>query len=90
MSVYFFVCVWLLTFYSLFKGLHGIELGNQLIKKVVHEVLAEFPHITKLSSLSPIPGFKDWLLLELRKRTNGMFTLFLSFGTFILVLFTKV
>uniref|UniRef100_T1E1M5 Putative malonyl-CoA decarboxylase n=1 Tax=Cupiennius salei TaxID=6928 RepID=T1E1M5_CUPSA len=53
------------------KGLHGIELGNQLIKKVVREVLAEFPHISKLSSLSPIPGFKEWFLLELRKVTNG-------------------
>ncbi|KAG8190512.1 hypothetical protein JTE90_006679 [Oedothorax gibbosus] len=53
------------------KGLHGIELGNQIIKKVVHEVQAEFPHISKFSSLSPIPGFRDWLLLELKKMTNG-------------------
>lgn len=62
------------VFYSITstqKGLHGIELGNQLIKKVVKEVLSEFPHIVKLSSLSPIPGFKDWLLLEFRKLTNG-------------------
>ncbi|KFM56632.1 Malonyl-CoA decarboxylase, mitochondrial, partial [Stegodyphus mimosarum] len=58
------------VFYSITstqKGLHGIELGNHLIKKVVHEVLSEFPHINKLSSLSPIPGFRDWLLLEIKK-----------------------
>ncbi|XP_042900724.1 malonyl-CoA decarboxylase, mitochondrial isoform X2 [Parasteatoda tepidariorum] len=53
------------------KGLHGIELGNQLIKKAVQEVLSEFPHVSKFSSLSPIPGFRDWLLLEIRKLKNG-------------------
>ncbi|CAL1270375.1 unnamed protein product [Larinioides sclopetarius] len=53
------------------KGLHGIELGNQLIKKVVREVLGEFPHITQLSSLSPIPGFRDWFLLEIKKMRGG-------------------
>ncbi|GIY64644.1 malonyl-CoA decarboxylase, mitochondrial [Caerostris darwini] len=53
------------------KGLHGIELGNQLIKKVVREVLAEFPHVTQLSSLSPIPGFRDWFLLEIKKMKGG-------------------
>ncbi|KAF8778112.1 malonyl-CoA decarboxylase, mitochondrial-like isoform X2 [Argiope bruennichi] len=53
------------------KGLHGIELGNQLIKKVVKEVLAEFPHITQLSSLSPIPGFRDWFLMEIKKMRGG-------------------
>ncbi|XP_054707075.1 malonyl-CoA decarboxylase, mitochondrial-like isoform X2 [Uloborus diversus] len=52
------------------KGLHGIELGNQLIKKVVREVQAEFPHIKQFSTLSPIPSFREWLLLELRKIKN--------------------
>ncbi|GFU40586.1 malonyl-CoA decarboxylase, mitochondrial [Trichonephila clavipes] len=62
------------VFYSITstqKGLHGIELGNQLIKKVVREVLAEFPHVSQLSSLSPISGFREWLLLEIKKLRTG-------------------
>ncbi|XP_037777406.1 malonyl-CoA decarboxylase, mitochondrial-like [Penaeus monodon] len=43
------------------KGLQGIELGNYLIKRVVRELKAEFPHMTQFSSLSPIPGFVKWL-----------------------------
>lgn len=68
-NVFLFCKCILVHFYI---GLHGIELGNQLIKKVVKEVLAEFPYINQLSSLSPIPGFKDWLLLEFRKLTDGL------------------
>nr|XP_045607335.1 malonyl-CoA decarboxylase, mitochondrial-like isoform X2 [Procambarus clarkii] len=43
------------------KGLQGIELGNYLIKRVVHELKAEFPSMSQFSSLSPIPGFVKWL-----------------------------
>ncbi|KAK7085778.1 hypothetical protein SK128_021160 [Halocaridina rubra] len=43
------------------KGLQGIELGNYLIKRVVRELQAEFPHMMQFSSLSPIPGFVKWL-----------------------------
>nr|XP_053649090.1 malonyl-CoA decarboxylase, mitochondrial-like [Cherax quadricarinatus] len=43
------------------KGLQGIELGNYLIKKVVHEMKAEFPSMSQFSTLSPIPGFVKWL-----------------------------
>lgn len=39
----------------------GIELGNYLIKRVVHELKAEFPSMSQFSSLSPIPGFVKWL-----------------------------
>jgi len=46
-------------------GLQGIELGNYLIKKVVREIQAELPHVIQFSSLSPIPGFRDWLLTEI-------------------------
>lgn len=47
------------------KGLQGVELGNYLIKKVVRELQAEFPNMKNFSSLSPIPGFRDWLLSEI-------------------------
>lgn len=49
------------------RGLQGIELGTQLIKRVVQEILIEFPYLTQFSTLSPIPGFKDWLLIEIQK-----------------------
>ena len=50
-----------------FQGLQGVELGNYLIKSVVRELLLEFPRMNQFASLSPIPGFKDWLLGELNK-----------------------
>ena len=42
-------------------------MGNYLIKSVVQEMLAEFPNMENFSSLSPIPGFKDWLVGEMSK-----------------------
>lgn len=53
------------------SGLVGIELGNYLIKQVVKEVQTEFPLLKQYSSLSPIPGYKDWLLSELLKVEKG-------------------
>ncbi|ESO88954.1 hypothetical protein LOTGIDRAFT_106236, partial [Lottia gigantea] len=49
------------------KGLQSIDLGNYLIKKVVEEIQKEFDHIQQFSSLSPIPGFKDWLITEINQ-----------------------
>ena len=59
--------VWMSTdnFSSLFVGLSGVDLGNFLIKHVVEELRHEFPNITLYSTLSPIPGFKQWLKLQL-------------------------
>ncbi len=48
-------------------GLQGVELGNYLIKSVVKELLSEYPNIHQFSSLSPIPGFRDWFMVEMRK-----------------------
>ncbi|KAK1163378.1 malonyl-CoA decarboxylase, mitochondrial-like [Acipenser oxyrinchus oxyrinchus] len=53
------------VFYSISStqpGLQGVELGNYLIKRVVRELQGEFPHLNQFSSLSPIPGFTNWLL----------------------------
>jgi len=44
------------------RGLQGIDLGNYLIKRVVRELQAEFPHMTQFSTLSPIPGLRSWVL----------------------------
>lgn len=58
------------VFYSITstqKGLQGVDLGNYLIKRVVRELQAEFPQMRNFTSLSPIPGFKDWLLKEISR-----------------------
>merc|ERR1712168_1071093 len=54
------------------KGLLGVELGNYLIKSVVKKLSNEFPNITQFSSLSPIPGFKDWLIGEINQSINSI------------------
>lgn len=53
------------------KGLQGIELGTYLIKRVVKELQAEFPHMKKFSSLSPIPQFRQWLLDKIKDLPDG-------------------
>ncbi|CAG7837537.1 unnamed protein product, partial [Allacma fusca] len=52
------------------KGLLGIELGNFLIKCVVKELKSEFPKMKRFSSLSPIPGFKKWLISSICNGTK--------------------
>jgi len=52
------------VFYSISstqQGLAGVDLGNFLIKQVAQRVLAEFPNVQMLITLSPIPGFRNWL-----------------------------
>ncbi|XP_014674556.1 PREDICTED: malonyl-CoA decarboxylase, mitochondrial-like [Priapulus caudatus] len=56
------------NFYSITstqRGLQGIELGYHLIKRTVTEILKEFSQLQQFSSLSPIPGFRSWLLGEI-------------------------
>ncbi|XP_035732332.1 malonyl-CoA decarboxylase, mitochondrial-like isoform X1 [Vespa mandarinia] len=57
------------------KGLQGIELGNYLIKEVANQVVTEFPMINELSSLSPIPNFRIWLLEKMKQDISFIFTL---------------
>lgn len=53
------------------KGLQGIELGKYLIKSAVKDLQIEYPHLNTFSTLSPIPGFRDWLLNDLVQVTRG-------------------
>jgi malonyl-CoA decarboxylase len=51
-------------FYSITNcqpGLRGIPLGNFLIKQVVHELTTELPGLASFATISPVPGFVDWL-----------------------------
>jgi len=52
-------------FYSISNcqdGLRGVSFGNFLIKQVVEELQAELPHLVRFSTLSPVPGFRRWLM----------------------------
>ena len=51
--------------------LQGIDLGNLLIKTAVKRLKEEFPEMTKFSTLSPVPGFRAWLMNELTLAKRG-------------------
>jgi malonyl-CoA decarboxylase len=53
------------------KGLAGVDLGNFLIKKAAQLLLAEMPQLTTLVTLSPIPGFRAWLITKLRQAVQA-------------------
>jgi malonyl-CoA decarboxylase len=60
-------------FYSISNcqdGLRGISFGNFLIKQVVEELQAEFPQLKRFSTLSPVPGFRRWLMQRLAKGSD--------------------
>ena len=53
------------VFYSISNchpGLAGISFGNFLIKNVVEELKNELPGLKTFVTLSPVPGFRRWLL----------------------------
>lgn len=52
------------VFYSISncqRGLGGITFGNFLIKQVVEELRRELPKLDNFVTLSPVPGFMQWL-----------------------------
>jgi hypothetical protein len=60
------------VFYSIAAtqpGLAGVDLGHTLIKCVVARLAAELPAVRKWVTLSPVPGFRAWLLSRLRAAT---------------------
>ncbi len=51
-------------FYSISNchdGFRGMGLGGTLIQKAVQSMCAEFPGLQTFATLSPIPGFREWL-----------------------------
>jgi len=55
------------VFYSISncqRGLAGVSFGNFLIKQVVEEVSREFSRLSTFVTLSPVPGFANWLARE--------------------------
>ena len=52
------------VFYSISNcqsGLQGVSFGNFLIKQVVDELRRDLPHLNTFVTLSPVPGFGNWL-----------------------------
>src|SRR6516225_9447234 len=52
------------VFYSISntqRGLGGISFGNFLIKQVVEELRRELPKLENFVTLSPVPGFMQWI-----------------------------
>jgi len=52
------------VFYSITncqEGLRGVSFGSSLIKQVAEELGREFPRLRTFSTLSPVPGFGEWL-----------------------------
>ena len=57
-------------FYSISNchlGLAGVNFGNFLIKRVVDDLVRELPNLKTFATLSPIPGFREWI----REHGNG-------------------
>ncbi len=51
-------------FYSIsncHRGLAGVSLGDFLIKSVVEDLTAELANLKTFATLSPVPGFRQWL-----------------------------
>jgi malonyl-CoA decarboxylase len=52
------------VFYSISntqRGLSGISFGSFLIKQVVEELRRELPKLENFVTLSPVPGFMEWM-----------------------------
>ncbi|CAK7351497.1 unnamed protein product [Dovyalis caffra] len=59
-------------FYSISStqpGLAGINLGKFLIKRVITLVKRDMPRVSTFGTLSPIPGYMQWLLSKLASQS---------------------
>ncbi|SFU23093.1 malonyl-CoA decarboxylase [Mesorhizobium sp. YR577] len=65
------------VFYSISncqEGLRGISFGNFLIKQVVEDLRRELPRLDTFVTLSPAPGFAQWLARERRAEVSDIFS----------------
>jgi len=65
------------VFYSISncqRGLSGVTFGHFLIKQVVEEISREMPNLSTFVTLSPVPGFANWLAGERAAETSRAFT----------------
>jgi malonyl-CoA decarboxylase len=52
------------------EGLRGVSFGNFLIKQVAEDLGREFPRLKTFATLSPIPGFRRWLMEQVSARAG--------------------
>ncbi len=55
------------VFYSISNtqtGLRGVSFGNFLLKRVIEALQQEIPQLDRFATLSPMPGFVEWLTLQ--------------------------
>ena len=60
-------------FYSISNchtGLSGVSFGNLLIKQVATSLAQRFPHLKTFSTISPVPGFSQWLQQTTEQETD--------------------
>lgn len=65
------------VFYSISNcqvGLRGISFGNFLIKQVVEDLRRDFPKLDTFVTLSPVPGFANWLSRERKAGHSDVLT----------------
>lgn len=63
-------------FYSISNtqdGLRGVSFGNFLLKRVIEAIQQEFPKLKQFATLSPIPGFVDWLRKQSATQLDAAF-----------------
>ncbi len=63
------------VFYSISncqKGLRKVSLGNFLIKQVVEDLSRDFPNLKTFVTLSPVPGFRQWIKSEAAKGSTEL------------------
>ncbi len=56
------------------RGLAGITFGNFLIKRVAEMLSVEFSGLTTFATLSPVPGFRSWLMERLEESRGELMT----------------
>jgi malonyl-CoA decarboxylase len=54
------------------KGLAGVRLGDFLIKRVIEKLSQTLANIRHFATLSPVPGFRPWLISRLEANDTGM------------------
>ncbi|HRE21600.1 MAG TPA: malonyl-CoA decarboxylase [Rhabdaerophilum sp.] len=62
------------VFYSISncqKGLAGISFGNFLIKQVVEDLRRDIPSLDTFVTLSPVPGFRQWVEAECANKASS-------------------
>ena len=64
-------CAMFYSITSCQQGLRGVSFGNFLIKQVAEDLGRELPRIKTFATLSPIPGFCQWLASTASAKNHG-------------------